>query len=207
MIIIKSIASPAGSGMNFAQDLLNLSFDKATFATVGHERKDMEDTPGKQIAILRNPYDTIASGAERWIKSSNHKDFVDSEDLLEESNIEGIKHFIGFESKRYYDFFNNIEALDKVKVISFEFLTQQRDAFLDFVQKYYELEKFVINRSSDEDVFDKIKLRNNVNRVPREKANARKIIDNLIIEMYSKDEWECWKIYSDIKAKLDEQGL
>lgn len=207
MIIIKSIASPAGSGMNFAQDLLNLSFDKATFATVGHERKDMEDTPGKQIAILRNPYDTIASGAERWIKSSNHKDFVDSEDLLEESDIEGIKHFIGLESKRYYDFFNNIEALDKVKVISFEFLTQQRDEFLDFVQKYYELEKFVINKSSDEDVFDKIKLRNNVNRVPREKANARKIIDNLIIEMYSKDEWECWKIYSDIKAKLDEQGL
>jgi hypothetical protein len=207
MIIVKSIASPAGSGMNFAQDLLNLSFDRATFATVGHERKDMEDTPGKQIAILRNPYDTVASGAERWMKSSNHKDFVGSEYLLEESDIEGMKTCIGHESKRYYDFFNNIEALDKVKVISFEFLTQQQDEFLDFVQKYYNLEKFSINKSSDEDVFDKIKLRNNVNRVPREKAAARKIIDGLMLEMYSKDEWECWKIYSDIKAKLDLEGL
>jgi hypothetical protein len=207
MIIVKSIASPAGSGMNFAQDLLNLSFDKATFATVGHERKDMEDTPEKQIAILRNPYDAVASGAERWMKSSNHKDFVDSEDLIEESDIDGIKAFIGHESKRYYDFFNNIEALDKVKVVSFEFLTQHRDEFLDFVQKYYNLEKFTINKSSDEDVFDKIKLRNNVNRVPREKAAARKIIDDLMLEMYSKDEWECWKIYSELKAKLDEQGM
>ena len=67
MIIIESIASPAGSGLNFAQDLLRLAFKEynVNFTAVGHERKDMEAVKEKQIALIRNPYDTVASGAER----------------------------------------------------------------------------------------------------------------------------------------------
>jgi hypothetical protein len=207
MIIIKSIASPAGSGMNFAQNLLRLAFeeDNVNFSAVGHERKDMEEIKEKQIAIIRNPYDTVASGAERWLKASKHKNFLGNYDeLLEESDIEGIKKYIKAEEQRYYDFFNRIEDLQQVKIISFETLTKNQDLFVETVKEYYGLNHMKTKKAIDEEVFDKIKERKAFNRIPREQTSGRKIINQLILEMYPKDKWECWKIYLEIKSKLGE---
>ena len=206
MIIIKSIASPAGSGLNFAQDLLRLAFKEynVNFTAVGHERKDMEAVKEKQIALIRNPYDTVASGAERWLKVSGHKDHVGYSRLLEESDTEGIIESIKREAERYYDFFNKIEDLDRVKIVSFETLTKNRDLFVDIFKEYYDLGYMETKKVTDEEVFDKVRERENFNRIPREQASGRTIINELMIEMYPKDEWECWKIYLDIKSKLGE---
>jgi len=207
MIIIKSVASPAGSGMNFAQDLLRLAFKEynVNFTAVGHERKDMEEIKEKQIAILRNPYDTIASGAERWLRVSGHKDHAGYARLLEESDIEGIRESIKREAERYYDFFNRIEDLEQVKVISFETLTKNRDLFIETVKDYYGFGNTKTKRVTDEEVFDKVRERKNFNRIPREQASGRTIINQLVLEMYPKDQWECWKIYLEIKSRLGEK--
>ena len=207
MIIFKSVASPAGSGMNFAQNLLRLAFAEynVNFIAVGHERKDMEEVKEKQIAILRNPYDAVASGSERWLKASKHKDFLGHYELLEESDIEGIKESIKAEEKRYYDFFNRIEDLQQVKIISFETLTKNQDLFVETVKEYYGLNHMKTKKAIDEEVFDKIKERKVFNRIPREQTSGRKIINQLILEMYPKDKWECWKIYLEIKSKLGEK--
>jgi hypothetical protein len=207
MIIIKSIASPAGSGLNFAQDLLRLAFkeNNVNFTAVGHERKDMEEIKEKQIAILRNPYDTVASGAERWLRVSGHKDDAGYAGLLEESDIEGIRESIKREAGRYYDFFNRIEDLEQVKVISFETLTKNQDLFVETVKEYYYLNHMKTKKASDEEVFDKVRERKNFNRIPREQASGRTIINQLVLEMYPKDQWECWKIYLEIKSRLGEK--
>jgi hypothetical protein len=207
MIRFKSIASPAGSGMNFAENLLSLAFEEynVNFIAVGHERKDMEEIKEKQIAILRNPYDTVASGAERWLKASKHNNFLGHYDeLLDESDIESIKKYIKAEEQRYYDFFNRIEDLQQVKIISFETLTKNQDLFVETVKEYYGLNHMKTKKATDEEVFDKIKKRKGFNRIPREQASGRTIINQLILEMYPKDKWECWKIYLEIKSKLGE---
>ena len=206
MIIIKSIASPAGSGLNFAQDLLRLAFKEynVNFTAVGHERKDMEAVKEKQIALIRNPYDTVASGAERWLRVSGHKDNAGHSRLLEESDTEGIIESIKSEAERYYDFFNKIEDLDRVKIVSFETLTKNRDLFVDIFKEYYDLGYMKTKKVTDEEVFDKIRERERFNRIPRGQASGRTIINKLMIEMYPKDQWECWKIYLDIKSKLGE---
>jgi len=207
MIIIKSIASPAGSGLNFAQDLLRLAFKEynVNFTAVGHERKDMEEIKEKQIALIRNPYDTIASGAERWLRVSGHKDNLGYVRLLEESDIEGIRESIKREEERYYDFFYKIEDLDQVKIISFETLTKNQDLFIDIVKEYYGLSHMKTKKTTDEEVFDKIRERKNFNRIPRDQASGRTIINQLVLEMYPKDQWECWKIYLEIKSRLGEK--
>jgi hypothetical protein len=207
MIIFKSVASPAGSGLNFAQDLLRLAFkeNNVNFTAVGHERKDMEEIKEKQIAIIRNPYDTIASGAERWLRVSGHKDYLGHPRLLEESDIEGIRKCIKEEEKKYYDFFYKIEDLDQVKIISFETITKNQDLFIDTVKQYYGLSHMKTKRTTDEEVFDKIRERKNFNRVPRNQSSGRTIINQLVLEMYPKDQWECWKIYLKIKSRLGEK--
>jgi hypothetical protein len=207
MIIIKSIASPAGSGLNFAQDLLRLAFKEynVNFTAVGHERKNMEETEEKQIALLRNPYDTVASGAERWLRVSGHKDHAGYFRLLEESDIEGIRESIKREAERYYDFFNKIEDLDRVKIVSFETLTKNHDLFVDIFKEYYDLGYMKTKKVTDEEVFDKVRERKKFNRIPREQSSGRTIINQLVLEMYPKDQWECWKIYLEIKSRLGEK--
>lgn len=198
------ISSPAGSGMNFALNLLRVAYDTLALGK-SHERKDIEEAV-PQVVILRDPYDTISSGAERWIKSSNHGTFLNSEELLEESDIEGIKTVIGWEEKRYFDFFKDIEELKHIKVISFDLLINDSKKFIVESGKHFGLvfdNKVVL----DSDALDAVKLEGNSNRVPRGKATARQTIENLMDEMYSKEEWRCWKIYSELKTKLDEEGL
>jgi hypothetical protein len=198
------VSSPAGSGMNFAINLLRIAYDKQALGK-GHQIEDIvEKVP--QIVILRNPYDTIASGAERWIKSANHGTFLNSEDLLEESDIEGIKIAIGWEEKRYFDFFKDIEGLKHIKILSFDLLTNDSKKFIIESGLHFGL-AFDNKKMIDSEVLSEVELSGNKNRVPRETSTARQKIEDLINEMYSKEDWRCWKIYSDLKTKLDQKGL
>jgi hypothetical protein len=198
------VSSPAGSGMNFAINLLRLAYDREALGKT-HERKDIEEAV-PQIAILRNPYDTIASGAERWATSSNHKSFLNDKDLVEDSDIDGIKRVIGWEEKRYLDFFKDIENLKHVKVLSFELLTKDSAKFIKEAGIHFGI-NLDANKVIDSYALAAVESSGNENRVPREKFTVRKTIEDIINEKYSKENWECWKVYSDIKAKLDKEGL
>lgn len=198
------ISSPAGSGMNFAIVLLRLAYDTIALGK-SHERKDMEEEV-KQIAILRNPYDAVASGAERWIDSSNHQSYVGRTDLIKESDTEGMKTVIGWEEKRYVEFFKDIDKLKHVKVMSFDLLINDPEKFIKEAGAHFGFESRP-NEVPVKHAIELVERDGNSNRVPREKATARKEIDNIINDLYPKETWECWKIYSDIKEKLDKEGL
>lgn len=198
------VSSPAGSGMNFALNLLRIAYSKPAIGKSHELEGIIEKTP--QVVILRNPYDTIASGAERWIKSAKHGTFLNSEDLLEESDIEGIKNAIGWEENRYFVFFKKIHELSHIKVLSFDLLTNDSKKFIIESGKHFGI-IFDNKEVLDSDVLLAVESEGNKNRVPREKSTARKTIDSLVNEMYSKEDWRCWKVYSDIKSKLDKEGL
>jgi hypothetical protein len=198
------ITSPAGSGTNFALGLINSTY-AIECSSRGHMRKEVEGG-GDQISVLRNPYDCIASGAERWLVNSGHLDFVDSKYLTTIDNVGAVKERIRWEERRYRDFFDNIESLDYVKVVSFELLTENPDKFLDICKDFFNIERPRLNPSKEE-ILKESSSNGRENRIPREMSMDRKIINDLVLAMYPKETWKCWKIYSDLKAKLDKEGL
>jgi hypothetical protein len=199
------VVSPAGSGMNFALEALNIAFKEKSIGG-GHTRSDIKEDV-KQIAILRNPYDAIASGAERWINTSDHKNFGDIDAVLVDiSDTQSVKLTIESHSREYINFFKDIESLNNIKIFSFEFITNNHEQFIKEVSKYFEYE-IASEEFSVKNIFDRIDLSKNSNRRPRETTEARKVIDDLTNELYSKDSWEAWKIYSELKTKLDKEGV
>jgi hypothetical protein len=199
------VISPAGSGMNFALEALNIAFKEKSIGG-GHIRSDIKKDV-KQIAILRNPYDAVASGAERWINTSGHKDFGGTDVvLIDLLDTQSVKLTIDAHSREYINFFKDIKSLDNVKIFSFEFVTNNSMQFIKEVSKYFGSE-IISEEISDKNIFDKIDLNENNNRRPRETTEARKIINELTNELYSKDGWEAWKIYSELKSELDKEGI
>lgn len=198
------VTSPAGSGTNFAITLLQRTYNMEA-SSRGHERKNIEDGV-HQISVLRNPYDCIASGAERWLVGAKHQDFLNSEDLTTIDNIPEVKKRIGWEEQRYREFFYDIESLENVKVVSFELLTENSNKFVEVAQKFFNIQKEHID-ILDEEVLKHASTEGRENRIPRKESEDRSIINELVQEMYPKETWKCWKIYSDLKAKLDKEGL
>lgn len=200
-----TVICPAGSGMNFAVEALNIAFN-ARVNGGKHIRSDIDENL-KQIAILRNPYDAVASGAERWINTSGHKDFDGKEaELIDIKDTQAVVLTIDSHSREYANFFRDIETLENIKLFSFEFVTQNHNQFIKEVAEYFG-NTIVVEEVLIKDIFHKIDLTNNSNRRPRETTEARKVIDELIQKSYSRDSWEAWKIYSDLKAKLDAKGI
>ena len=199
------VISPAGSGMNFAVEALNIAFKERAIGGK-HIRSEIDES-AKQIAILRNPYDAIASGAERWINTSGHRDFDNKKaELLDIKDTQSVVLTIDSHSREYINFFKDIEAIDNIKLFSFEFVTQNHNQFIKEVAEYFGISP-IVEEVLTKDIFYQIDLKNNRNRRPRETTEARKIIDELIKKSYAQDSWEAWEIYSGLKANLDAKGL
>lgn len=198
------ITSPAGSGTNFALALIKEAYD-IIVSSRGHERHDLEDGV-HQISVLRNPYDCIGSGAERWLVGGGHTDFINNESLTTIDKIDEVKERIHWEETRYRKFFEGIESLDYVKIVSFELLTKNPEKFLEITKDFFNIKKPILN-TTEEQILKSASSEGRENRIPRVLSSDRKVIDTLIAEMYPRETWECWKIYSDLKAKLDKEGM
>jgi|694.fasta_scaffold00118_83 hypothetical protein len=199
------VVSPAGSGMNFAVEALNIAFKERAIGGK-HIRSEIDES-AKQIAIIRNPYDAIASGAERWINTSGHRDFDNKKaELLDIKDTQAVVLTIDSHSREYINFFKDIEAIDNIKLFSFEFVTQNHNQFIKEVAEYFGISP-IVEEVLIKDIFYQIDLKNNRNRRPRETTEARKIIDDLVKKSYAQDNWEAWEIYSGLKANLDAKGL
>ena len=190
--------------MNFALELLRSNFGHITCTAGGHERKDLlEDV--LQIVVLRNPYDTITSGAERYLDTSNHKG-MPKEETINISNIEAVGYQIAGEEERYFEFFKDIESFNNIKILSFELLTENPKKFINKVGSFFNTTPYQ-NQDLENNIFKKLKESGYGNRIPREKDSSRKIMDQLTIDMYPKETWRCWTMYSNLKAKLDLEGV
>jgi hypothetical protein len=198
------IACPAGSGMNFAICLLKPSFNyEVEFLAAGHERSDIiEEVP--TLVILRDPYDAIASGTERFLRSSGHAYFKDSPFLMQDENIAEIVSIITREESTYLNFFTNIKNLGHVKVLTFDTLTKNPDLFVKMVAKYFNI-KSSIKQVDTKEVLKSVVDSGNANRVPREASPSRKTIDRYMRALYLPNEFKSLKVYFALKEKIEKE--
>lgn len=196
------VSSPAGSGMTYSLRLIRLILngidEYIQVYAGGHDRKDI-DIPVPQIVLLRNPYDSIASGAERWIDTSNHKPLI-GQKLYSISDIDGVKNQIFCEAKRYFEFLDGAEKLDHIKFVKFETLTENPSLFIKIVIKYFDINSVPVKVTDDDIqlVFKDLIKNGEGNRAPRDKSESRKLIDSWVRDMYPKETWNCWHVYNKL---------
>lgn len=199
------VACPAGSGMNFALYLLKPSFNyEVGFFGAGHERSDIiEEVP--TLVILRDPYDAIASGAERFLRSSGHVYFKDSPFLMQDENIAEIVSIIVGQESTYLKFFTNIENLGHVKILTFDTLVNNPELFVKMVAEHFNI-KSSIKQVDIKEVLKSVVDSGNANRLPRETSPSRKTIDRYMRALYLPNEFKSLKVYLSLKEKI-EKGL
>jgi len=176
------INSPAGSGNTFLRILLeNLFFDEIR-DTISHTANTM-NTDLKQIYILRNPYDNIASATERHLDSSNDQHMLNNFNILDKNKVDiEIRDHI----KQYRNFINDFKNHKNLIPITFEFLTQDTVNCARYIAKKFDIpvKENYLTSSLNEKILFRIRSSGSVNRAPRPKSKDRIIIDNMLKEDY-----------------------
>ena len=190
-----TINSPPGSGNMFCQYLMRENFEMV-LRWVDHQ-PNLFDKNGINICILRNAYDTIASGVEVNFNSLNKNE---KETFLKHLDT-SINHSISVHLNNYNLFLDSVQKLEYVTPVGFNLLTQDPDLFLDRVAKKFDL-TFKENRIGANDVRKKMKdIENLKDRLPRNYSPLRKEID---IAVNNCDAIQAvYKRYIDIKSTID----
>jgi hypothetical protein len=166
--------SPPGSGGIFCRELLNHNLEAELVwpkhNLLGFQKNDVN------ICVIRNPYDVLASGIEVGFKDlpkEIEEFFMGDVDLM-------ISDQLPYHVGNYYRFLNFAKKVDYVTPISFEFLTEQPDKFLQHISQKFDI-PFRKNLVTSEEVKAIISRHEDQStRVPREKTDFRKKIDEVV---------------------------
>jgi hypothetical protein len=176
------INSPAGSGNTFLRVLLENLFFNEIRDTVSHTVDTMR-TDLKQIYILRNPYDNIASATERHLDSSNDQHMSNKFNIVDKNKVDiEIKDHI----RHYRNFINDFKNHENLIPITFEFLTQDTENCAKYIAKKFNIpvKENHLTPSLGKKILFRITNSDSPNRAPRPKSKDRIIIDNMLKEDY-----------------------
>jgi hypothetical protein len=165
-----TVVSMAGTGNIFCQTLIKYNL-KASLGWVDHDI-DRADKNGINIFILRDPYKTVESGLELQFDTYTQdvKNLFHREPKFVDNKIRAI-------TEMYIKMMDHSKKFDYIYPVTFEFLTENSEKFLDYVSKKFEI-PYLDTRVSAEEVIHKISLKKDLyNRVPRDKSDLRKKID------------------------------
>jgi hypothetical protein len=170
------INSPPGSGGIFCRELIRRNI-KAEIVWPRHDLFGFQ-RDNINICVIRNPYDVLASGIEvgfRDVPKDIRDFYLDDEDLM-------ISDQLPLHLSVYYRFLNLAKKLDYITPVSFKFLTEDPDKFLEYIAAKFDLEfKDDSDRVSAEDIKSHIKNEiKHSTRAPREKTEFRKKIDDIV---------------------------
>ena len=171
------INCPAGSGGRFGRDLIWKNFKDINVVWVSHELGGFEKDQAN-ICIIRNPYDTLASGIE-----SGFTDTVESQALIFNENAESSTiATLPDQVKNYNDFLTVCQKSDYITSVTFELLTERPEEFLKYVARKFDLNfKKETARTSPEELKSKLSNDGKYRTItPREKNKLRKSIDSVI---------------------------
>ena len=192
---VVTINSPPGSGNMFCQYLMTESLN-FKLRWVDHDA-NLFDKDGLNLCILRNPYQTVASGIEIELVSmeKQHQDIA----------LNHIDFFINKTMDGHIDTYNKFlytsQNFDYVNSVDFEFLIKEPDQFLKDVSKKFDIQ-FRKDRLSVEEVKDMMK--NGVglaSRLPREVSELRKQIDEAVNKSVKLN--TCYNKYIEYKNSFD----
>jgi hypothetical protein len=168
-----TVVSSAGSGNVFCQHLISNNLE-ANIRWVSHNLEKV-DKNGINIVFIRNPYDNIASALEITLFeiSEEQKEFFINSPAR-------INRRIADTLEEYKKYINYSRHFDYITPITFELLTEDPDKFLKYISEKFEI-PYKETRLSAEEVKTKInKMGAPNNRIPREKSDFRKVIDEYV---------------------------
>lgn len=175
--------------------------------TTNHDPELYSDKTKKQVVFFRNPYDCIPSLVVKRRVDSNI-------DLPTYSNSAGINNDIISAAKEYILYIKKAkENFDNIYVGHFETYIQDPISELKKIAKFFDLELLPINNTF-EDIYDQIekqmfnqpgpvKAENLMSphdgHMPREKIEARLVIDEYIKNFDDKTLKECYDLYLNMQ--------
>lgn len=167
------VNSPPGSGGIFCRELIRNNLAAGMVWPVhdlfGFQKDDIN------ICVIRNPYDSLASGIEVGFKEVPEmiQDFYNNDvDLM-------LKDQLPMHLSNYYRFMDRAKYFDYITPISFEFLTGKPEKFLQHISDKFDI-PFKANISAEEVKAQIANEKNSSTRVPRDKTEFRKKIDELV---------------------------
>jgi hypothetical protein len=173
------ITAPAGSGNTFATHLFQKALKCDVDVNSPHDPEELEKA-GNKVFILRNPYDCIASAAERHLDTVNDKYM--SEVTCSIDDTDSLDKYIEIYCNKYHWFLQKYKDAEDLLLCSFEFVTLNPVGFAEKVANHFniELDRSKLDDTVEDVIFDELKKANLPNRAPREKNESRKIIEHMI---------------------------
>ena len=165
------VNSTRGSGNVFCQHLM----DRGLRINIKWGWHDIEkfDESIPNIFILRNPYDSIAHALQTRA--------AELKETFDQNPEDFINDYIPTMADDYIQFLNKAKTSDYIKTVTFEFLTQKSDEFLHSLGKEFDIDVRP-NRFTAEQIIEAMEKDPFVaDKTPREKSDARKTIDSILI--------------------------
>jgi hypothetical protein len=172
------VIAPAGSGSTFAQKLLTEYAKDIKYVNSYHEY-DFFDNKMYNVALLRNPYDSVASGIELGIK------YIDKNQV--KYNLKKILDTMIYQKIKDYEWFlNTLNKEDNSYIMSYTFdsLIKNPENFLIKFKDMFNvnLKDFDTNSLSKNTLEEMKKNEFEKIRVPRETSEMRSIINKAVLD-------------------------
>jgi hypothetical protein len=170
------IIAPAGSGSTFAQKLLTEYAKDIRYVNSYHDY-NFFDNKMYNVALLRNPYDSVASGIELGIK------YIDKNQV--KYNLKEVLNTMIYKKIKDYEFFlDTLNKEDNSYIMSYTFdsLIKNPEEFLiKFSNKFNINLKYFNKELLSKNILEEMKKNEFQKiRVPRETSEIRKIINEAV---------------------------
>jgi hypothetical protein len=168
-----TIVSAAGSGNVFAQHLIRSNL-MVNIRWVYHDL-NQADKNGINLVFIRSPYENVASGLEIILSSMSKekKDLVVSRPRAIQNKVEDTL-------ETYQRYINHSKKFDYITPVTFDLLTKNPDRFLKYISKKFDIPYTAKHFSGDSVKAHINSLEIDANRLPREKSDLRKAIDEVV---------------------------
>jgi hypothetical protein len=128
------VNSPPGSGGIFCRELLRNNLAAEIVWPIHDLFKFQKNDIN--ICVVRNPYDTLASGIEvgfKEVPEMIQNFYMNNVDLM-------IQDQLPLHLSNYYRFMDRAKNFDYITPVSFKFLTEQPDKFLNYISTKFEID-------------------------------------------------------------------
>lgn len=171
------VISPAGSGSTFAVNLLT-EYAKCCKYVNSYHDYNFFDKKMFNIALLRNPYDSIPSGIELEVKTINQNE-------LKYNFKKVMSTFIDNKIKDYEKFLNTLNEEENSYVMSYSFddlIKNPEDFLIKFSNRFNVDLKYFNKELLSKNILEKMKKDEaQIIRAPREISETRKMINETVL--------------------------
>lgn len=190
------VNSPPGSGNTYLTYLLKEVIE-CDEVTLNHDLK-LLDSGEKQVTLLRNPYESIASAASRHFFVNDYP--IPKEDKWSIEDTKTIEVTIRDYMHMSRLFLSSIQKKSNIKIIIFDDFKNNKLGYAQNIAKFYNFKFKEPNSDVDQAIHKSMSKFGVASRLPNSKSKEREMLDEMV-NSYSEIE-EVYKVYLDIKNTI-----